>query len=945
MVPVVVLCSLPFLAILAFRPVLRRLAVRNAVRRPRESLLVVLGSLLGTAIMTGSFVVGDTFDASIRAGAYEQLGPVDVIVSASGLDAAADLDERFRDLDDPDVDGVLPMTLARAASATVGEPRRAEPLVQLLETDFGRARDFGGDASATGISGATPAPGEAAVTDDLARALGVGVGDEIEVFAYGTSSVLRVTGVLPRLGVAGFWRGPESTSNNVFVAPGTIARLAGDGEGAGEPPQSLVLVSNRGDVEGGAEATDTVVPALERRLDGVEANVDGIKQRVLDNAEAAGESLTQLYTALGTFAVFAGILLLVNIFFMLADERKSELGMLRAVGLRRRALVGAFATEGWCYALVSSVVGTFVGLGLGRLIMAAAGRIFSSGPDEFRLTLRWDFEWSSVVLGMTIGFLIALVTVVVTSFWLSRFNIIQAIRDIDEPPRRRPRRRAFYGGLALAVIGLLMSGAGFGSGAFAPLVLGPPFVLLGIGPALARNLPRSPVVTALAAGTLLWGVICVPVAIALDAQLDVFIFVLQGLVLVASAVVLVAQHQSAIGHLVGRLAQGSLAVRLGLAYPLARRFRTSMTLGMFALVVFILVYVSVLSAMFNAQTDEFAAEVSGGFDVLVDSSPGNPVDFGQLAGEPGVRAVAPFVTRATEVTPDGADEPTFWPMTAFDEAFVEGGVPTLEDRGAYATDADAYRAVLDDPGLAIVDDFFLSRGAGPPEEVVDVGESFTVRDPVSGAERTFTVAAIGPGDVLGSGGFIGIGAARELFGDAAVPTRAYVAVDDPDAFAQEFQARTIENGGKADPIVDLVDEAFAQQNQFFVLMRGYLALGLVIGVAGIGVIMVRAVRERRRQVGVLRALGFEAKAVRSSFVVESMFVAIEGVLVGMVLALVTAYSMTLTDQFGEGFGFVVPWGTIVLVVVGTILFTLLATASPARAAARIRPAVALRIAD
>ncbi|MGZ4415667.1 MAG: hypothetical protein ACXVRZ_15025, partial [Gaiellaceae bacterium] len=62
------LISLPFLFILARRPILRRLALRNAMRRPREALLVVLGSLLGAAIITGSAVVGDTMDSSIRQG-------------------------------------------------------------------------------------------------------------------------------------------------------------------------------------------------------------------------------------------------------------------------------------------------------------------------------------------------------------------------------------------------------------------------------------------------------------------------------------------------------------------------------------------------------------------------------------------------------------------------------------------------------------------------------------------------------------------------------------------------------------------------------------------------------------------------------------------------------------------------------------------------------------
>ncbi|HWS45356.1 MAG TPA: hypothetical protein VN636_05805, partial [Acidimicrobiia bacterium] len=82
---IVAALSLPFLFVLARKPVLRRLALRKAVRRPRETVLVILGSLLGTAIMTGSFVVGDTFNASIKRIAYEQLGPVDEVVSSNGL--------------------------------------------------------------------------------------------------------------------------------------------------------------------------------------------------------------------------------------------------------------------------------------------------------------------------------------------------------------------------------------------------------------------------------------------------------------------------------------------------------------------------------------------------------------------------------------------------------------------------------------------------------------------------------------------------------------------------------------------------------------------------------------------------------------------------------------------------------------------------------------------
>ena len=101
------LVSLPFLFVLARRPILRRLALRNAIRRPREALLVVLGSLLGAAIITGSAVVGDTMDASIRQMARQHLGPIDELVLASNAGEWRSLSNRLRALPASKVDGVL----------------------------------------------------------------------------------------------------------------------------------------------------------------------------------------------------------------------------------------------------------------------------------------------------------------------------------------------------------------------------------------------------------------------------------------------------------------------------------------------------------------------------------------------------------------------------------------------------------------------------------------------------------------------------------------------------------------------------------------------------------------------------------------------------------------------------------------------------------------------
>ncbi len=237
----------------------------------------------------------------------------------------------------------------------------------------------------------------------------------------------------------------------------------------------------------------------------------------------------------------------------------------------------------------------------------------------------------------------------------------------------------------------------------------------------------------MAIAVLVWAVAAVPAALALGGDIDVLLFTLQGLVLVGAAVVLVSQHQEAVGHVIGRVAKRSLRVRLGLAYPLARRFRTSMTLGMFALVVFILVMVSVFAAMFSGQLGSFTRDASGGYNVVVDSNPSNPVPFDALAREPGVRAVAPLVTTIVDVTgAPGLTDPRPWEATGYDGRFVDHGPPALDDRGTAPTDADAYRNVLANPDLAIIDKFFLAGRGGPPRQSVDIGDTFTVVDTVGG---------------------------------------------------------------------------------------------------------------------------------------------------------------------------------------------------------------------
>ena len=68
-----------------------------------------------------------------------------------------------------------------------------------------------------------------------------------------------------------------------------------------------------------------------------------------------------IFTTFGSFSIAAGILLIFLIFVMLAAERRSELGIARAVGTRRGHLVQMFLFEGVAYDMIAAAVGACSG--------------------------------------------------------------------------------------------------------------------------------------------------------------------------------------------------------------------------------------------------------------------------------------------------------------------------------------------------------------------------------------------------------------------------------------------------------------------------------------------------------------------------------------------------------------------------------------------------------
>jgi len=949
-------------AMAARGPLTRRLALRQLNRRRAEAALVVAGSVLGTAIIVGSLVVGDTLDFSFKQGAYQTLGVVDEVVSspdpAQGQEAARRLEALAGD---PAIDGLL--TVRRHGAAAV-KGAKGEPRATLLELDLGAAARFEGPGSP--LAGPAPGPGRVVLSDTLAGALDARAGDRVTFYLDGRPVELQVARVVPARGLAGFG------DHGAFVDPGTVLAAAAR---AGAGPETLTLVSNAGGVEGGAAATDQVTGKLQAALGPLARQgtaVDTPKRELLDQAEAVGAEFGALFLFIGSFAIIAGVMLLVNVFVMLAEERKAELGMLRAVGMRRGRLVRGFVIEGTVYALVASALGVAAGLGVGRAVVAVTARIFEGFASDGDPGLVFTVTPTSLVNGFAAGFLIGFLTVALTSLRISRVNIIAAIRDLPPEAGRRLKRRW--------VLASTLAAAGFGAAAVVAIAdsqgvgtyLYPTLAVAALCPLLVRLAPRRAVYTGASLAVLGWGLLANTVRPEVFDDGSTATFVVLGVVLTFSAVLLVSQNQELLLRLgrplLARPSAAGLSARLAVAYPVARRFRTGATLSMYGLVVFTLVLISVLGSVIDSGVNGAVAEASGGYALRVDyhpsaaaDDPGRQLAGGRFAGR--VAGVAPLASGEARVSGvPGAPKPVPATVVGATPALAEHGLFPLDDRLARlgGDDRAVWRAVLADPRYVVLDQYLGQEEGGMGAVTYRPGDTLTVTDPGTGRQERKTIAGIladstafaGVDGHDGGGSPLVMAAAglREQFGARARPSAALLALapgtSDRD-LAADLQGEFLPKGLVATRLRYLVERDFAANRSFFQLLQGFLALGLVVGVAGLGVVMIRAVRERRRTIGVLRALGFPARVVRRAFLLESSFVACEGILLGAALSIVTSYLLFRNDSDLQATGvpFPIPWMSIGLLVAATAAASLAATTWPAGKAARIRPAVALRIAD
>jgi putative ABC transport system permease protein len=806
------------------------------------------------------------------------------------------------------------------------------------------------------------------INERAADDLNANVGDTLVFFLNNERHEVTVRGILPETLLSGSL--PADIFTGGTVLPGVLISLDQLQTLTGQEGLiSGVAISNSGGTDAALERSDSVAEALTPALEDQNLGVVTIKQDQVELAELVGNIFVTFFIVFGLFSIGVGILLIVLIFTMLAAERRTEMGMTRAVGAQRQQLIQQFLAEGAGYTLVSGLVGTALGVGAAFLIAygfkAAFGDAFSISPY---VSLR------SMVIAYCLGVVITFLAVAISSWRVSRLNVVAAVRDIPDTYVPRRNLRQLIWSIVMVVGGGLLLWSGLQSEQQAPFTIGFTLIPFGIAGILTYFGAKPRLVLTLAGLiTLVFWLLPENLFNDLFGEMsgDIEMFFVSGICIVAASTLVIVQNLGAIlafvEHLGSRVSGMLAPTRLAVSYPGANKGRTGMTIAMFSLIVFSLVMIAAINANFAAAF--LNDNAYAGWDVRVAVSRENQVeDISAAMTESGVDTSQITDVGRVDLPAEGSlsymTKEDKWVQSEYsvgDQAFFEGGDLQFQARAnGYDSNEAVIQALLTEPDVVVVPstmaedapaDFGDPLGVrGVPEEGSFDAPTISIR---SGDGTTHDLRVIGVLDndySFFAGIYSGQPAMEVLYPDPGTISSQFFMHTaegaDPEDVANDIEVRLLSYGAVATDLEQEMQDGQAAQESFMYVMQGFMGLGLIVGIAAVGVIAFRAVVERRQQIGMLRAIGFQRTMVQSAFVVESGIIVILGVLAGSIFGLTLSYMLMTSEAFTEGApdagAFIIPWTTIIVTLVGSVVAALLMAWMPARQASRVVPAEALR---
>jgi putative ABC transport system permease protein len=385
--PVVRVIAWPFVALAG---AVGRLARENALRVPRRTATTASALMIGLALIAGVSVLAQSVKASVSSGVAEELTSDFVLNSGN----------------------VTPVPGPVAAAARNLGGVRSVAAIGFLDVRIGSFHTMASAVTATDVSDNFVVTMEAGRLTALERhTLLV---DQTTASAHGWRLGDTVTGMVGTLKdeplvVGGIYRDSQAFGGHVIVDR-TLYTAALP---ANQRADARLFLRAEPGADLGAlrtELTDLVRPYL------IVSVQDAAE--FADAQGAAVDTLINLLYVLLLFSVIVAVLGIINTLALSVFERTREIGLLRAIGLRRRQLGSMITIEAVTTSVFGAFLGTVLGLGLGAALQRG---LVTQGLTTLAV------PWALILAMLLASGIVGVLAAVLPALRAVRLNILQAI--------------------------------------------------------------------------------------------------------------------------------------------------------------------------------------------------------------------------------------------------------------------------------------------------------------------------------------------------------------------------------------------------------------------------------------------------------------------------------------------------------------------------------------
>ncbi|HMP77935.1 MAG TPA: ABC transporter permease [Pirellulaceae bacterium] len=597
-----------------------------------------------------------------------------------------------------------------------------------------------------------------------------------------------------------------------------------------------------------------------------------------------------LFLGLSSFVMVAALILLALLFRLSLEQRSEQLGLLLAVGFRGGRLLNWYVLEGTIVAFVGGLLGIGLGLGYAAGVVTLLTSWWSGAVGNTFLQVFID--WTSVAIGFAVGVGVSLITIA----WA-----IQRARN-------RPARELLSGNWDAKPS--LASGRRW------------------------RSMSMM-IVMALAACALAIS------ASRMRGESQAGAFLGAGFLVLAAAMIAVRRHLVSLRRQspsLSTLQMGGLALSNTRRHPM----RSTMSIGLTAVAAFLIV---ALSAFRLRPADES----TGGIDWLAETVQPLFEDLNTSEGQietlgrehplpastrvyawrykPGEDASCTNPYQSSQPRVLGATEQ--WIRRYDDDRSVRfhwaGHLSTTE-----AEKRNPWRLLTGSPGSAIhVEGNGRSEAESIPciidkntavysLKIYTLGQVFAIQFD-SGQRLYFRLVGMLENSILQGSVLISESAFVRAFPEVSGYRWLLIdSAEDGDLAVSVMRDRLSDYGITARRSVDLLRELMAVQNTYLSAFQTLGALGLLLGTFGLAAIQWRNVIERRRELALMRAVGFSPARMVAVLVLEQVVLLGWGLSIGILSAIIT-----VLPHWWLG-GATVPWGQLgviflIIIAIGLVV--------------------------